>query len=279
MHSSKLKGTGTDAQRGIQSVETGFPLLAALVDAAQPLSLRDLAARAGMASAKAHPYLVSLIRVGLVQQDSATGRYELGPFAMQMGLVGLQRNNPVRIAMPFVDALAEQVGHTLGIAVLGSHGPTMIYIREARYPVHVNMRNGTVMSMLHTATGRVFVAWLPPGVAQHYIERERSDERVLASIGRPVKTAEEIDELAGKIRHAGMARALGNPLPGIDALSVPVFDHSGRLVMALTCLGPASLFDTGPEGPIAQALQACATEISLQLGFRKSPLETIPLGR
>jgi len=279
MHSSKLKGPGTDAQRGIQSVETGFPLLAALVDAAQPLSLRDLASRAGMASAEAHPYLVSLIRLGLVQQDSVSGRYELGPFAMQMGLVGLQRNNPVRVAVPFVDALAEEVGHTLGIAVLGSHGPTMIYIREARYPVHVNMRNGTVMSMLHTATGRVFVAWLPPGVAQHYIERERSDERVLASIGRPVKTAEEVDELASKIRRAGMARALGNPLPGIDALSVPVFDHSARLVMALTCLGPASLFDTGPEGPIAQALQGCAREISLQLGFHKGGSETIPLGR
>src|SRR5690606_9909599 len=141
------------------------------VNAPQQLSLRDLAARAGMTPAKANPYLVSLIRVGLVQQDATTGHYELGPFALQMGLVGLQRSNPVRIALPYVNALADEVGHTLGIAVLGSHGPTMIHIREARYPVHVNMRNGTVMSMLHTATGRVFVAWLQPGVARHYIER------------------------------------------------------------------------------------------------------------
>lgn len=54
-----------------------------------PLPLGELAARAGMASAKAHPYLVSFVRVGLVQQDSATGFYELGPFALQMGLVSL----------------------------------------------------------------------------------------------------------------------------------------------------------------------------------------------
>ncbi len=258
----------TDGQRSIQSVETGFPLLAALVDAAQPLSLRDLAARAGMTSAKAHPYLVSFIRVGLVQQDSATARYELGPFAMQMGLVGLQRSNPVRVALPYVDTLAEEVGHTLGIAVLGSHGPTMIHIREALYPVHVNMRSGTVMSMLHTATGRVFVAWLPPGVAKHYIDRERSDKDVLASIGRPVQTDDEIRRLAEEIREAGIAQALGNPLPGIDALSVPVFDHSGRLAMALTCLGPASLFDASQDGSIARPLRACAAQISHQLGYR-----------
>lgn len=269
MQSSKPRATGsTDGQRSIQSVETGFPLLAALVDAAQPLTLRDLATRAGMTSAKAHPYLVSFIRVGLVQQDTATARYELGPFALQMGLVGLQRSHPVRVALPFVDTLAEEVGHTLGIAVLGSHGPTMIHIREARYPVHVNMRTGTVMSMLHTATGRVFVAWLEPGVARHYIERERSDEHVLASIGRPVKTAEDIDRLAQEIRQCGIAQALGNPLPGIDALSVPVFDHTGRLVMALTCLGPASLFDARPDGTIAHALRACAAEVSRQLGYR-----------
>ena len=269
MQSSRNKTVGpADSQRGIQSVETGFPLLAALVDAARPLTLRDLATRAGMTSAKAHPYLVSFIRVGLVQQDSTTGHYELGPFALQMGVVGLQSSNPVRIALPYVNALADKVGHTLGIAVLGSHGPTMVHIREARYPVHVNMRNGTVMSMLHTATGRVFVAWLEPGVAQHYIERERGDEQVITSIGRPVSDPEAIAELGRELRKAGIAQALGNPLPGIDALSVPVFDHSNRLVMALTCLGPASLFDASPDGPIARALRQCAAEISHQLGYR-----------
>src|SRR3546814_4362052 len=58
-----------DGRRSIQSIETGFPLLAALVDAGVALTLRDLAARAGMTSAKAHPYLVSFTRVGLVRPD------------------------------------------------------------------------------------------------------------------------------------------------------------------------------------------------------------------
>ncbi len=269
MHSPRIKTSGSaEGQRGIQSVETGFPLLSVLVDVARPLSLRELASRAGMTSAKAHPYLVSFIRVGLVQQDPTTGHYELGPFALQMGLVGLQSSNPVRAALPHVNSLAESVGHTTGIAVLGSHGPTMVYIREARYPVHVNMRNGTVMSMLHTATGRVFVAWLEPGVAQHYIERERGDASVVTSISEPINSPETIARIGREIRQRGMAQALGNPLPGIDALSVPVFDHSDRLVMAITCLGPASLFDADPEGPIAKALLACAADISRQLGHR-----------
>src|SRR5690606_39911556 len=137
-------------------------------------------------------YQYSLSRGGLVQQDTTSGHYELWPFALQMGLVGLQSSYPVRVALPHVNRLADTVGHTTGISVLGSHGPTMVYIREASYPVHVNMRHGTVMCMLHTATGRVFVAWLEPGVAQHYIERELGDASVVTSISETACSPDKI---------------------------------------------------------------------------------------
>src|SRR5690606_7614987 len=171
---------------------------------------------------KAHPYLVSFTRVGLVQQDDTTGQYELGPFALQMGLVSLQRLEPVRVALPLVNQLAIQIGHTPAMAVLGSHGPTMIHISQATYPVHVNMRNGTVMSMLHTATGHVFLSWLPPRIAEHYITRELGDQAVVTSISSTPPSSQALQTLIAKVRRAGLATALGNPLPGIDALSVPV---------------------------------------------------------
>lgn len=257
-----------DGRRSIQSVETGFPLLAALVDSGTALTLRDLSAQAGMTSAKAHPYLVSFTRVGLVQQDAATGQYELGPFALQMGLVSLQRLDSVRVALPEVNRLANQIGHTLAIAVLGSHGPTMIHITEASYPVHVNMRKGTVMSMLHTATGHVFAAWLPPKVAQHYIDREAGDTAVVTSLSPLRPSPAALKALLQQVRQDGIAQALGNPLPGIDALSVPVFDHSGNITLALTSLGPSTLFNASQQGPIATALKGCATTISEKLGYR-----------
>ncbi len=258
-----------DGRRSIQSVETGFPLLAALVEAAIPLALRDLASRAGMTSAKAHPYLVSFIRVGLVQQDPVTGQYELGAFALQMGLVSLRRLDPVRIALPHANQLAVQIGHTVGLAILGSHGPTMIHICEASRPVHVNMRQGTVMSMLHTATGHVFAAWLPDALAQHYIQRETGDASVVTSIGQQAPSRHAWQAVLNEVREHGMARAQGNPLPGIDAFSAPVFNHSGDLALALTCLGPSSLFDSRWESPIANALRECTASISLSLGFKQ----------
>ena len=78
-----------ETRAGIQSVEVGFTLLDALSRAAGPLMLRDLAAAAGMSAAKAHRYLVSFQRLGLVVQDPRTTRYDLGPAALHLGLASL----------------------------------------------------------------------------------------------------------------------------------------------------------------------------------------------
>ena len=95
-------------QRGIQSVEVGGQLLLALAHHGRPLPLKDLAREAGMSPAKAHPYLVSFQKIGLVAQETGGGRYGLGPLALQMGLIGLQQYDPVRLATERIDELAQR---------------------------------------------------------------------------------------------------------------------------------------------------------------------------
>ena len=98
------------AQRGIQSVEVGGRLLLALVHEGRPMALKDLAQAAQMSPAKAHPYLVSYGKLGLVVQDGASGHYGLGPLAMQIGLISLQQ------AAADLDALdAALCRHVLGL--------------------------------------------------------------------------------------------------------------------------------------------------------------------
>ncbi|MFA5488704.1 MAG: IclR family transcriptional regulator C-terminal domain-containing protein, partial [Candidimonas sp.] len=98
--------------------------------------------------------------------------------------------------------------------------------------------------------------------------REAGDEAVVTSISALQPSPKAMAALLRDVRQAGMAQAHGNPLPGIDAVSVPVFDHSGNIALALTSLGPSTLFDASPRGPIATALKNCAQRISANLGFR-----------
>ena len=73
-------------QRGIQSIEVGGQLLQALVHHGRPMALKDLAREADMSAAKAHPYMVSFGRIGLVAQDDGSGHYRLGALAEVLAL-------------------------------------------------------------------------------------------------------------------------------------------------------------------------------------------------
>lgn len=242
------------AQRGIQSVEVGGRLLLALVHEGRPMALKDLAQAAGMSPPKAHPYLVSFGKLGLITQDDSTGHYGLGPLAMQLGLISLQQSDPVRLATAQLPALATAVGQTVGIAVWGPRGATIVRTEPGPLPVHVAMRHGTVMSLRGTASGKLFAAWLPhaeiragdPGA-----QFDPSFERELAAI-----------------RDAGIATANDGVMAGISALAAPVFDASSRLVLSLTAIGPGASFDVRADGPGAGVLKACAAELSRQLGAR-----------
>lgn len=252
-------------QRGIQSIEVGGQLLLALVRHARPMALRDLAREAGMPAAKAHGYVVSYSKLGLVKQDATTLQYELGPFALQLGLAALQRLDPLKEAGPAAAALADRIGHMVAIAVRGNLGPTVVRIEESGTPIHVNMRLGTVMSLRRTATGRVFAAFLPEKTVRKLLEDDAS--RLAGDgAGDAAKAAAEFEQAIAEIRRRGMARVVGSPIPGINAFSAPVFDSAGQLALAITTMGPAGLFDPDWNGANARALAECARTISARLG-------------
>jgi DNA-binding IclR family transcriptional regulator len=243
------------AQRGIQSVEVGGQLLRALAHQGVPMALKDLAHEAGMAPAKAHPYLVSFGKLGLIAQDPASGHYGLGPLAMQLGLISLQQFDPVRLAAPHLRTLALSLGLTVAIAVWGNRGPTVVRIEAAPTAVHVNMRHGTVMSLRGTASGRLFAAWLPEAT----LAERLADEGLRAS-GAAFRS-----ELA-QVRRDRFSHVVDGAVAGVSALAVPVFDESGAMVLSLTAIGPTALFDAAQAHHVAAALQAVAQRLSRQLG-------------
>lgn len=256
-------------RRGIQSVEIGSDLLLQLARIARPVALKDLAKAAGMTAGKAHPYMVSFLKVGFVSQNDA-GLYELGPLALQLGLTRLQRLDPVKEASKLIEALAEETGQSVAIAVWGNLGPTVVRLEEPIQPLHVNLRTGTVMSLYNTATGRLFAAYMPPMVIERLANLELARESYGADLGNKLPS-EALAESLAEIRKHGLSRTSGHPIPGIDAICAPVFDYEGHLVLGVLVMGPSATFDTEWNGKIAQPLRQCAQEITRRLGRDGTP--------
>lgn len=258
-----------DRQRqGVQSVEIGAAVLAVLAQSGRALSLKDIAGLAGLAPAKAHRYLVSLGRVGLVEQIGGEGgRYDLGEQALRIGLAALGRLDGQRLAHDALTALGRAVDQTALVAVWNGHGAAITRWVESSRPVTVNVREGSVMSPLLSASGRVFAAYRRDSEMQAVIQ-EGFDRGL-----QPTHMGQKLDpsgfaQLLDEIRHIGMARVRGDTLAGVDALAAPVFDHHGAVVMVMAVLGPHSTLDIAWQGEPARALRAAASSLSRRLGWQ-----------
>jgi DNA-binding IclR family transcriptional regulator len=257
-------------QRGIQSLDVTGELLAALVAAGTPLALRDLAAAAGMVPAKAFPHLVSLQKIGLVARDAA-GRYEAGSLGLELGLIGLARLSPVREADAELVGLAAATGMSVALAVPGPLGPTVVRLEESAWPLHVSLRPGTVMSIVHTAIGRVLAAWLDDEVRAELLAQD-----ALRLAGAPARDGEmpAYRERLAAIRATGIDTALDKPVPGISTVAAPVFDHTGNVCLVLALMGPSGIMETAGDCPPAQELLAAAQRLSRRFGYMEGAAAT-----
>ena len=253
-------------RQGIQSIEVGARLLRALAANGRSMMLRDLAKNSGMAAAKAHRYLVSFMRMGLVEQDANTGRYDLGGFSLELGLASLARIDPVRLAGPILEDLCERIGETVALAMWGNHGATCVRWVEAGGPVTVTLRTGVVLPLTTSATGRAFAAFHRSPYLKKMLDNE-----ILATAKEsnltPDQIVSKLEEQLDEIRNHGISRASGSLIPGINGFSAPVFDHTGRMVAAITSLGTMGNFDTEWESPLAQSMKEAAKTLSQRLGY------------
>lgn len=259
----------TEGKHGVQSLEIGMGILRAMVNGQRSMMLKEIAAAAGMPASKAHRYLVSLIRAGLVEQDVATSRYNLGPFALNIGLVAIDRLDRVRLGLTAIADLRDQINETTALAVWGETGPVIIRWERPRRPITVNVITGANLQLLSTASGRVFSAWMPRSLIDPLIAKEMK-KRPLPDL--PTKA--EVDAMLATVRRTGIAAIDGNYMvQGVQAAAAPVFNFKNELTMALVVVGVEGMFNIRPESPVIEALKTAADALSTRLGATRGASE------
>jgi DNA-binding IclR family transcriptional regulator len=256
-------------QQGIQSIEVGHALLAALATAPSPLMLKELAKTAGMSAPKAHRYLVSFMRMGLVEQEQETGLYDLGPFALELGLAALGRLDPIAVAGKFLRDLGEELNQTVALAVWANRGATIVRWVGADSPVSATLRVGSVMPLTRSATGLMFLALLPHAQTEVLLKKELAQN---ARQGLQPQSSAALDSTLRDVRRSGFARTDGF-IPGITGIAAPVYDTEGTVVLALVTLGYSGTFASS-EPQIRAALMKTAESISSRLGAKLESRQT-----
>lgn len=250
---------------GVQSVEVGMILLKALSSFGGRASLNELSEMTGIHPAKAHRYLVSLVESGFVER-TAHGRYDLGPYVLEFATSYLSRLDPTTIATNMIEQLWTQTNEGVILSVWGSNGTTVIRWLQSRQPISVGIRPGTIFSTTMSASGRIFLAYLPSEITRSLVDMELSlynkDPHPLAPT-----TLEDVAAISAETRKHGLARVTGHSIEYVSSVAAPVFDYRGEVVMSLALFGFKSNFTVEWDGANAQLLKRIAGEISNKLGY------------
>lgn len=229
-------------RKGIQSIETGVRLLDALIESRQPLRLRELSKLSGLSPSKARMYLVSFIRSGLIAQDKISGLYSPGSKALRLGLVALGQNRIVSSAREFVYDFGRETGYPALMTVWDSMSPVIVESSESRDVLPITFRIGAHMPLWTTATGEVFLAYLPPKIVEQAIAQ-----------GCPHDLEPVIRQAVEQVRRQGYAYANSvrltstATLNGYGTLAAPLLSSEGQLKSVLTVLMPIAPGSEPPE--------------------------------
>lgn len=186
--------------------------------------------------------------------------FELGAWAAAPEMSGLAQVEALKMARNVAEELSLSTGKSIGIAVWGNRGPTMVWWAEGRQPLQVALRAGLVMPVLRSASGHLFLAFKAETATQPFVELE---------VGGP--PGERLAELRAQVRAERLAQVRGNILPdvntkSISAFSAPVFDRQGDIVLALTMMDHTDDLAFG-DGALLR-LKEAAADLSTRLGHR-----------
>ena len=262
MEKPRSSNDSTGKQK-VRSAEVGTDILKALAELSPSTSLSRLAEHVQMPASKVHRYLQALIASGFAEQNVVTNHYGLGREALRVGLAALNSMDILKVAALPLAQLRDDLNETCFLAVWGNQGATVVRIEAAVRAVTVVTKPGSVLPLLSSSTGLVFNAFLPDRETAELREQELKSDQA-----HPLQTPAAYALLGEQIRQRGLHFVHGLLMPGVDALSAPVFDATGQVAGVLTVVGPTSLFHADEHGPAAKQLLAASKAVSWRMGYQ-----------
>ena len=246
-------------ETGVQSVDRAISVLEILARRGEA-GVSELAGELDVHKSTAFRLLGALESRGLVEQIGDRGKYRLG-----FGLIPLagrvsERLEVTQQGRSVCEDLASELGETVNIAILDQG--VAVNVDQARGPSTVTTYNwlGRITPLHSTSSGKVLLAWADPAARDALlVDLERTTQRTLSTPAKLIAELEDVAEL-------GYAWALEEWEVGLNAIAVPIRDHSGTVVAALSVSGPAYRLPSDRIEEITPQVVEAGLEISRRMG-------------
>jgi IclR family transcriptional regulator, pca regulon regulatory protein len=254
---------------GSQSLERGLAILSAFKASTPELGITDLARALGLSRSTSHRYVSTLALLGYLDQNPTTRKYRLGPRVLDLGFAAINSMELRQISAPHLQALADETGHTVNMAILD--GTDIVYIERCRTSqpgqreIDLNLHVGSRLPAYCTSMGKVLLAHLEPAVQAEILDRLELLDRGPNTITTRLALTAELES----VRARGLGVNNEELAYGLRSIAVPVRGASGEVAAAInlavhrSAASIESLVDRlGPR------LYQAAAGIAALLGYR-----------
>lgn len=248
----------------IGSVAGTFEVLEVFGERPGPLALSAIAQATGKPKSSVHRILSTLVNVGFVAQEPASGLYRLTLKVWRLGMSALGDLDVIKLSRRHLEELMRAADETVHLAVLDPGG-SVVYVSkvESARSIRVQTQIGRLNPSWCTATGRALLAF-----------NAAAAERVLAGplaaqTAKTVTDPKRLRAILAEVAVRGYAVTKGENHPEMGGIAAPIRDHGGSVIAACGVAVPAFRMDRQLVQRCIPLVVRAADAVSSDLGFHQ----------
>jgi DNA-binding IclR family transcriptional regulator len=226
------------------------------------LGVVDLAGELGLPKGTVHGLLRTLQRVGFIEQDQESGKYQLGAALLHMGSSYLDGNELRARALNWSDALAARTHEAVRIGTL--HDSQVLIVHHVFRPDDSlqTLDVGSLLPAHATALGKVLLANHP------YVAAELDERKLVAFTGATITDHPRLAREFDRVRERGWSSEIGELSPNQVSIAAPITDRQGAVVGAIAIFGARERLLSGrePREDLLGHVRETARAVSRELG-------------
>ncbi len=247
----------------IQSVSHALDVLEQFSGRHEELGVTELSKRLKLHKNNVFRLLATLESRGYIEQNKATENYRLGIHCLQLGQTYITQLGLLRQAHPIIESLADAAGETAFVAVLRKASVVPLDAVEANRPVRLTTRVGEALPLHCTAAGKVQLAYISDADL-----RDALIEGLPRFTDRTIVDRQVLQQQLRTIAERGFSVEVGEHIPEVHSIAVPIRDYTRNVVGSLAVSGPAHRMNNDRiEKEIVPLMQKASQDLSSRLGF------------
>ena len=247
--------TETRPPQGAQAALRAVRLLKLFTNERPEMSLAEISSASGLNKTTTHRLLRALQSESLIDRNSATSAYSLGPGLMALGVQALASSDLRRRVRPLLKALARESGETATLEVPVENSMLILDEVAGSHVVAAAGNIGTRWPMHATSTGKAWIAFEDSGL-------DRISDHLQSLATRTLTTKEEFQPQLTDIRRRGYAVSVDELEDGFTAVATVIRGALGDVQGALSIGGPTQRLSAARRAELGTSLCRAAARLN-----------------